>query len=257
MKYSLCADIMYVAVGEKSPIWPDTDQIVEAMYFAKENGLTGIEIFSLEGRNLETLSQKSRELGIEIRACVSGGAAWLGNPERTEELVGAFAESILKAEKIGCKKLIFNAEEYDRNLTRQEALDVMKDQLERIAPVAKREEVMILVEPVTGGFFQSSKEAFGLVKEVGSENVKLLYDIFHFQNIEGRITETLKEYLDLIGDIHGAGAPMRGELTCGELDYSFILRTLKELGYKGNFCMEFFTFQNRKEKVSESCSVLV
>ena len=74
---------------------------------------------------------------------------------------------------------------------------------------------------------------------MGSKNVKLLYDIFHFQNIEGQITETIKKNLNLIGDIHGAGAPMRAELTVGELDYTFILNTVKELGYEGNFCLEF------------------
>ena len=56
MKYSLCADIMFVAVGEKGPIWPDTDGIIEAMKLAKKNGLTGIEMFGLEGRDLERIA---------------------------------------------------------------------------------------------------------------------------------------------------------------------------------------------------------
>lgn len=256
MKYSLCADIMFVAVGEKGPIWPDTDKIVEAMKFAKENGLTGIEIFGLEGRNLDLLAEKSKELGIEIRACVSDGAEKLGNPAKTEELVKAFEKSVPRAKKIGCKKLIFNADEYAKDLPREEILDTMKDQLTRIAPIAEKEDVMIIVEPLTGGFFRSSEEAFGLIRAVGSKNVKLLYDIFHFQNIEGKISETLKSNLDLIGDIHGAGAPMRGELNVGELDYRFILNTLSELGYEDNFCLEFFTFQDREEKVVASCRIL-
>lgn len=256
MKYSLCADIMFVAVGENGPLWPDTDKIVEAMSFAKENGLTGIEMFALDGRNLDVLAQKSQELGIEIRACVSGGAAFLGDPCKTEEIVKAFMESVPKAKKIGCKKLIFNADEYAKDISREEVLETMKVQLAKIAPIAEKEDVLIIVEPLTGGFFQSSEEAFGLIKAVGSENVKLLYDIFHFQNIDGKITETLKNNLDLVGDIHGAGAPMRGELTVGELDYKFILNTLKEIGYEDNFCLEFFTFQNRAEKVAASCSIL-
>ena len=109
---------------------------------------------------------------------------------------------------------------------------------------------------MTDGFFTSSKQAFGLIESVGSEHVKLLYDIFHFQNIEGKITETVKNNLKWIGDIHGAGAPMRAELTVGELDYRFILNTIKVLGYDGNFCLEFFTFENREEKVKASCTVL-
>ena len=43
----------------------DTDGIIEAMKLAKKNGLTGIEMFGLEGRNLERIAAASRELGIE------------------------------------------------------------------------------------------------------------------------------------------------------------------------------------------------
>lgn len=256
MKYSLCADIMFVAVGEKGPIWPDTDGIVNAMKFAKENGLTGIEMFGLDGRDLDLLAKESKELGVEIRACVSGGAMLLGDPAKTDELVSAFAESVPKAKKIGCKKLIFNADQYAKDISREAVLATMKEQLELIAPVAEKQDVLIIVEPLTGGFFQSAEEAFGLIKAVGSKNVKLLYDIFHFQNIDGKITETIKNNLDLIGDIHGAGAPMRAELTVGELDYKFILNTLVELGYEDNFCLEFFTFEGREEKVAASCKIL-
>lgn len=256
MKYSLCADIMFVAVGEKGPIWPDTDGIVDAMRFAKENGITGIEMFGLDGRDLDVLAKESQELGVEIRACVSGGAALLGDPAKTDELVAAFTESVPKAKSIGCKKLIFNADQYDKNISREEVLATMKKQLELIAPIAEKEDVVIIVEPLTGGFFQTSEEAFGVIKDVDSKNVKLLYDIFHFQNIEGKITETIKNNLDLIGDIHGAGAPMRAELTVGELDYKFILNTLVELGYEDNFCLEFFTFQNREAKVAASRKIL-
>ena len=59
----------------------------------------------------------------------------------------------------------------------------MEDALKRLAVIAEKEDVTILVEPVTRGFFTSSKQAFGLIEKVGSKNVKLLYDIFHFQNI--------------------------------------------------------------------------
>ncbi|MCF0134443.1 MAG: TIM barrel protein [Blautia sp.] len=256
MKYSLCADIMFVAVGEKGPIWPDTDGIVNAMQFAKDNGLTGIEMFGLEGRDLDLLAAKSKELGVEIRACVSKGAVLLGDPAKTEELVKAFAESVPMAKQANCNKLILNAECYDKNAAREAVLAAMEEQLKRIAEIAEKEEVMVLVEPLTGGFFRSSEEAFGLIRAVGSNHVKLLYDIFHFQNIEGKILDTLKNNLDLIGDIHGAGAPMRAELTVGELNYEFILNSLVEMGYEGNFCLEFFTFQNREEKVAASCGIL-
>lgn len=256
MKYSLCADIMFVGIGEKGPVWPDTDGIIEAMKLAKANGLSGIEIFSLAGRDLERIAAASKELGIDIRSAVSSAAVHLGNPAMESELIQAFKEDVAMAKVIGCPMIVFNADGYAKDITEEEVLASMEKVLKELAPFAEAEGITILVEPLTGGFFKSSKVAFDLIRKVGSSNVKLIYDIFHFQNIEGQLTESIKANLDLIGDIHGAGAPMRAELTVGEVNYPFILQTLEELGYEGNFCLEFFTFQDREAKVAASCSIL-
>lgn len=120
------ADIMFVGVGEKGPVWPDTDGIIEAMKLAKENGLTGIEMFDLQGRDLARIAEASKELGIEVRACVSAGAPLLGDPEKIEELVALFKESVPKAKQIGCDKLILNAADYAKNLSEQEVLKARK-----------------------------------------------------------------------------------------------------------------------------------
>lgn len=256
MKYSLCADIMFVGIGERGPVWPDTDGIINAMKLAKENGLSGIEIFSLVNRDLDKIANAAKELSMEIRSAVCRAAIHLGNPEKEAELIEAFKEDVKLAKIVGCPKIVLNADGYAKELSDEEVLASMTKTLKVLAPIAEENEITVLVEPLTGGFFKSSKVAFDLIKAVDSDNVKLIYDIFHFQNIEGQITSTIKENLPLIGDIHGAGAPMRAELTVGEVNYPFVLATLEELGYEGNFCLEFFTFQDREKKVADSCSIL-
>lgn len=256
MRYSLCADIMFVEIGKTGPIWPDTEGIIDAMKLAKSNDLSGIEMFDLMGRDLEKIRNASDEFGISIESCVSKGAVLLGNPEMTEALYDGFTETVQMAKEINCNKIIFNADNYAKDLSVSEVLEIMKSQLMKIVPVAEKNEITILVEPLTGGFFTSSKQAFDLIRAVESENVKLLYDVFHFQNIEGSITNTIKENVELIGDIHFAGSPMRGEITEGELNYAYILKQIKEYGYTGNICLEFFTFQDREEKVAVSAKQL-
>ncbi len=256
MKYSLCADIMFVGVGEHGPMWPDTDGIIAALELAKKNGLDGVEIFSLRNRDLKKIREKADELGLKIFSAVSDGATWLGDPAKKDALIESFREEVKLANELGCPKLVLNADAYAKDLSREEVLKVMEETLRALAPIAADGGIEILVEPLTGGFFQSAKEAAGLIEATGAPNVKMIYDIFHFQNIEGKLSESLKAYLPLIGDVHGAGSPMRGELTVGEVNYPFLLDTLKELGYDGNFCLEFFTFQGREEKVAASCSIL-
>lgn len=257
MQYSMCADIMFVKVGEHGPLWPDTNGVIEAMELAKANGLHAIEFFDWESRDIEAIAAKSKELEIGVQAFCSKGGEFLGNPEKMEAMVEGFKESVKAAEILDCKQLIFNGNAYDQSLSREEVHQIMVEGLKKAAPIAEEAGVTILVEPVSGGYFTDSAEPFAMIEEVGSENVKILYDIFHYQIMEGNICNTIKEHLPQIGHIHGAGAPMRCELTVGELNYGFILNFLKEIGYEGCFGLEFFTFENRNEKVAASCSILI
>lgn len=256
MKYSMCADIMYVAVGEHGPVWPDTDGVIEAMELAKANGLQAIEFFDWESRDITKIAAKSKELEIGIQAFCSKGGEYLGNPEKMNDMIEGIKESVKAAEILNSKQLIFNGNAYQRNISLEEVHQVMVEGLKKAAPIAEEAGITIIVEPVSGGYFVDSAEPFAILDEVGSDNVKLLYDIFHYQLMEGNICNTIKEHLPQIAHIHGAGAPMRCELTAGELDYSFILNFLKEIGYDKCFGLEFFTFENRNEKVAASCSIL-
>lgn len=257
MQYSLCADTLFVKVGEKGPIWPDTNDIIISMKLAKKNHLSGIEFFSMKNRDLKKIMSAGNELGIKINAAVSEGGSFLGQLGKNDEIKKGFLDSIEDAKIIDCHNLIFNAEKYSRDIPHEAVTELIIDMLKELAPIAHENNISILVEPLTDGFFKSSQEAFDIIRRVDSNNVKLLYDIFHFQNIEGKISETIKENLPLIGDIHGAGSPMRGELTNGELNYGYLITFLNKLNYNGNFCLEFLAFEDRENKVAASCSMLV
>jgi hydroxypyruvate isomerase len=79
-----------------------------------------------------------------------------------------------------------------------------------------------------------------LIKEVASPNAKLLFDIYHVAIMNGDIIRRLSQYRDLLGHIHTAGVPGRGELDeTQELNYPAIMRTLVEIGYQGYVGQEF------------------
>jgi hydroxypyruvate isomerase len=79
-----------------------------------------------------------------------------------------------------------------------------------------------------------------LVKRVGSERFKLLYDIYHMQVQEGDVIDTIRKHVEVIGHYHTAGVPGRGEIHEGqELYYPAIMRAIAQTGFKGYVAHEF------------------
>jgi len=79
-----------------------------------------------------------------------------------------------------------------------------------------------------------------LIRRVDSPRMKLLFDIYHVQIMNGDVIRRLRQYKDVIGHYHTAGVPGRGELDeTQELNYPAIMRAILETGYTGYVAQEF------------------
>ena len=80
----------------------------------------------------------------------------------------------------------------------------------------------------------------GIIKQVNSAHVKLLFDIYHVETMNGDVIRRLRQYRDLLGHVHTAGNPGRGELDDRqEINYPAIMRVLLEIGYQQYVGQEF------------------
>ncbi len=100
------------------------------------------------------------------------------------------------------------------------------------------EPLNVLVDP-KGYYLSSSAQAADIIKEVKSENIKMLFDIYHQQITEGNIINNINQYKDLIGHFHIADNPGRHEPGTGELNYSAIFKAIEKTGYEGFVGLEF------------------
>ena len=90
--------------------------------------------------------------------------------------------------------------------------------------------------------YMADHSAWGieLVKRVNSPRIKLLFDIYHMQIMEGDVTRTIMANIDSFGHFHTGGNPGRHEITQNdELNYTFIAKAIADKGYKGFFAHEF------------------
>jgi hydroxypyruvate isomerase len=118
--------------------------------------------------------------------------------------------------------------------------------LGQIAPHAERKGVTLCVEllnsKVNHKDYMCDRTAWGvdLVKKVGSSRVRLLYDIYHMQIMEGDVIQTIRGAIGSIAHFHTAGVPGRHEIDGRqELNYPAICRAIVDTGYTGYLAQEF------------------
>ena len=118
--------------------------------------------------------------------------------------------------------------------------------LAKIAPLAEKHGVTVCVELLNSKVdhpgYQGDHTAFGVavMRAVNSPRVKLLYDIYHMQIMEGDVIRTIRDNINLIGHFHTGGVPGRHEINDSqELNYHAIAAAIADLGFKGYVAHEF------------------
>ncbi|HJH22980.1 MAG TPA: hydroxypyruvate isomerase family protein [Paenalcaligenes hominis] len=118
------------------------------------------------------------------------------------------------------------------------ALTCYLENLHYAAQAAAEHDRIICIEPINhfdmpGYFLNYSQQALDIVHELNHDNIKLQFDIYHAQRMEGHICFSLERLLPYIAHIQIANTPGRHEPHLGELNYDFIFHFLKQLQYSG------------------------
>lgn len=134
--------------------------------------------------------------------------------------------------------------------------------LKQIAGYAENKKVTICMEYLNSKvdhkdyMFDNMRWGVEVCKKVGSERVKILYDIYHAQIMEGDIIRTIRDYKDYIGHYHTGGNPGRNEIDeTQELYYPAIMRAVVETGFKGYVAHEFIPKRDPVESLAQAIRI--
>jgi 2-dehydrotetronate isomerase len=110
--------------------------------------------------------------------------------------------------------------------------------LAHAADLARADGITILIEPINprdmpGYFLNRQDDAQAIRREVGAPNLKVQFDCYHCQIVEGDLATTLRRDIDGIGHVQIAGVPERHEPDLGELHYPYLFALIDALGYDG------------------------
>lgn len=201
------------------------------------------EIYDWRHLDLASAAKALNESGVTLLSMCTTEFR-LTDPARRGLWLDGIRESCEAAAVLGVKKLITQVGPdtgAERALQHRSIVDGLKEG----APILEKAGVTVMIEPLNtkvdhpGYYLTASKEAFDIVREVGSPNVKVVFDIYHQQVSEGNIIPNITGNLAYIAHLHAAGHPGRNELQLGENDYKNIFAAVDAAGYTGACGLEY------------------
>ncbi|MCF7974247.1 MAG: TIM barrel protein [Phycisphaerae bacterium] len=200
-------------------------------------GLKGIDL--LGAKDFPTLKRHG------LVCTMTSGGGDLNNREKHDQTLASLRASIEANAEYGYPNVI--AMSGNRNgIPDDVGIDNAVEALKKIAGFAEEKKVTVCIEYLNskvnhkGYMFDHMAWGVEVCKRVGSPNVKILYDIYHAQIMEGDIIRTIRTHKDVIGHYHTGGNPGRNEIDdTQELYYPAIMRAIVDTGFTGYVAHEF------------------
>ncbi len=213
----------------------------EFLAILRDLGVKGIDLIGPD--NFDLLKK------YDIHCAMCNGAELgltdgFNDPKNHEQLIKNYTEVIPKVADAGYTNLIcFSGNR--RGMNDIVGLHNCYEGLSKIIPIAEKHGVVIQMElfnQINHPDYMCDSSLWGveLCRRLGSDNFKLLYDIYHMQIQEGDIINTIQQYHEYFGHYHTAGVPGRHEIDeTQELYYPAIIKAIKETGFTGYVAQEF------------------
>lgn len=243
MKYSCCIEMIFTEFD-----------FIERIYKAKAAGFDCVEFWCWENKNVDAIKKALDETGMEVAIFQGNLEGRMIDAKDHDKYVEGVLKSVKIAKYLGAKTLFLMSDimKEDRSvleapypITFDEKMLSTKAVLKALIPVAEKNDITFVIEPLNtlvdhkGYSLCNSQPAIELIREINHPNIKVLYDAYHMQIMEGNIIETIKEGNETFGYFHVADVPGRFEPGTGELNYTNIVKVLKEVNYAGKIGFEF------------------
>jgi hydroxypyruvate isomerase len=191
------------------------------------------------------VARRARDAGVQVVLHnLPGGDAAKGDrgiacqPARVSEFREDVERAIEYAKAAGCPRLNALAGVAPADAAPELLFETLVENLRYAAGKFAQAGLTLLTEPanrrtIPDFFLNTSRQALEVIDAAGSANLKLQYDIFHMQIVEGDLAKTIERLLPRIGHMQLADVPDRHEPGSGEINFEFLLAHIDRLGYEG------------------------
>ncbi|KAM9326844.1 putative hydroxypyruvate isomerase [Gastrophryne carolinensis] len=238
-------------------LWPDVPELAGRVRAAARTGFRAVELAWPYQSPPGALTAALKEEGLEMVLIntppgdtQAGELGLCAIPGRQDAFRAGLDLAVQWAVDLGCPRIHIMAGRVPSGLERasmeKEMEETFVENLRYAADVLSKAGIVGLIEPINSRitdpnyFLNTPQHAAAILQKVGRDNLKLQMDLFHWQIMDGNLTENIKKYFHLIGHVQIAQVPHRNEPDSpGELNYAYLFDLLEELGYQGYVGCEY------------------
>jgi hydroxypyruvate isomerase len=212
---------------------------------AARAGFKGVEYLFPYAYDKHALAQRLKDNGlVQVLHNLPAGDWEAGergiacHPDRIAEFRQSVAKAAEYAQALDCPRVNCLAGKTPAGADLQAVHDTFVANLSYAADELKKAGILLVMEPINtldipGFYLSHTQQAVELIAEVGSDNLKIQYDIYHMQRMEGELANTISRHLGAIGHMQLADNPGRHEPGTGEINFNWLLRHIDAIGYDG------------------------
>jgi hydroxypyruvate isomerase len=241
------------------PLFPQLS-LEEQIERVAEAEYDGFEFGDWRAADSNRITKRKNSLGLEC-ACIVGNRSvnpkgmGLCDPRERAGFLEELRASTEAAKRFETTRVVilsgFKIPGMSREAQRASIVEGLKRGHDVVAPHG----VTMIVEPIntlapveplnphgdnhSAYFLDRASDAFGIVRDVGSPYVKILFDVYHVQIMEGYLIETIRKHIDDIAHFHVGDVPGRHEPGTGEIHYGNVFRAIRKTGFSSFVAMEY------------------
>lgn len=225
-------------------LFNDVD-FLERFEKAHQAGFKAVEFLFPYAYEPKILADKLNQFGLEQVLFNMPPGDWNAGerglaaiPGREEEFKQSVDVVLSYALALKCKKIHAMSGIINPQFSHQQHVQTFIHNIRYAADQLAQHNIELMIEPlnkrdVPNYFITHQREAVELIKQVKRTNVKLQFDLYHAQIMDGDLTMLIREVADYIGHIQIASVPERNEPVSGEVNYPYLYQVLDEVGYQG------------------------
>lgn len=227
--------------------------IPEALALLTRLGYDAYEMFDWrDPATLETFVAERKKYPLQC-AClvankgVTAPGCGLVNPRERDNFIHEVNLAIDAAKRVNSPQLVVLTGNELGGMPRSEQMSNAVAALKAAAPALEKNGITAIVEILntyvnhSGYFLYYVRDGADMIDRVGSPNVKLLFDIYHVQIMEGNLIDNIRSNIDRIGHFHVGDVPGRHEPGTGEINYRNVFKAIYDLGdrFQGSVALEY------------------